>query len=71
MARITKNALENELMSLLKNPTYTDNDGEEQRMTAMEIQAKVAIIKQLCNMRGYNSPEEKIVHNKEYTLNFK
>ncbi len=70
MAKITKRILEQKLMSLLENPTYTDNDGEEVRMTAMEIQAKVAIIKQLCNMKGFNSPEEKVVTNKTVTLKF-
>tara|TARA_R100000951_G_C2628215_1_gene176743 strand:- start:1197 stop:1370 length:174 start_codon:yes stop_codon:yes gene_type:complete len=53
------------------NIDYTTNvDGEEEKISAMDKQAKVAAIKQLCNMRGYNSPTEKVITNKNYTLDF-
>ena len=68
--KITKKLLEQKLMNLLDNPTFENNDGEIERMTAMEITAKVSIIKQLCNMRGYNAAEKKEITNKNIVLKF-
>ncbi len=68
--RISKKILEQKLMVLLNDPTYVDEDGNDVRMPATEITAKVAIIKQLCNMKGYNEVEKKEIINKNITLEF-
>jgi cytoplasmic iron level regulating protein YaaA (DUF328/UPF0246 family) len=68
--KITKKILEQKLMDIIEIDFIEDDEGNKEKISAMDKQAKVAAIKQLCNMRGYNSVEKKEIINKNYTLEF-
>ena len=72
--KITKEALENMLMDIIAIDTkiVADSKGNEieVQIQPSEKQAKIAAIKQLCMMRGYNAPEKSEVTTKEITLHF-
>lgn len=69
MAKITKRKLEQYLMQIIEDD-FVDENGEKITITAMDKQARISAIKQLCAMRGYNEPEKKEITNKNYTLQF-
>lgn len=69
MSKITKRKLEQYLMQIIEDDFY-DEDGNKVTVSAMDKQARISAIKQLCAMRGYNEPEKKEITNKNYTLDF-